>query len=256
MCLILIAVAAHSEYPLIIAANRDEFYCRPTQSADFWPDNPDLLAGSDITAGGTWLGITRQGRIAAVTNVRDGFTVKNPRHKSRGFLTRDFLLSEESPIDYLQRLHSQRTLYPGYNLLLGDQQGIYYYSNKQPQPIKLEPGVYGLSNGRLNSPWPKLNSGRSQLLDLLDKPNLNSDQLVEVLQNRQQPKDDELPDTGVSLGWERLLAPCFIHSDDYGTRASTAVLVNTSGEVEFLEQNYDHDGATEKKAFKFKIESN
>ncbi|MEH6627481.1 MAG: NRDE family protein [Motiliproteus sp.] len=251
MCLILFAVDAHPDYPLILAANRDEFYQRPTRSAEFWPDFPELLAGCDLEAQGTWLGITRQGRIAAVTNVRDGFTAKNRRHQSRGMLTRDFLTSDESPLSYLQGLQTQRTLYPGYNLLLGDRNGLYYYSNKQPAPIRLEAGVYGLSNGALNSPWPKLNRGRTLLQQLLEHSHIDPEQLLSLLKNRIQPSDDELPDTGVSLGWERLLAPCFIQSEDYGTRASTALLIGRNGNIEFHEQNYDHSTETERKSFSF-----
>ncbi|MCW9051380.1 MAG: NRDE family protein [Motiliproteus sp.] len=254
MCLILFAVNHHPSFPLILAANRDEFYQRPTRSAQFWPENPQLLAGYDYQAEGTWLGITRQGRLAAVTNIRDGIAEKRPGQRSRGLLTRDFLLSDVSAESYLQDLTQQPELYPGFNLLLVDSQGAYFLNNEENQVRQLKPGIHGLSNGTLDSPWPKLLRGKQALQSVIETQP-HSEALLNLLSDRHQPLDSELPDTGVPMEWERLLASSFICSEDYGTRASSALLWRKDGEIEMVEQNYNSRGATERNSFKFQISS-
>ncbi len=255
MCLILFAYQVHPEYRLVVAANRDEFYRRPTASAGFWSDCSRVLAGRDLEQQGTWLGVSRQGRFAAVTNVRNGFATRDPEHRSRGDLTRNYLCSDISPEDYLCRLTASHTEYPGYNLLAGDRQSLWYCTNQTdgsglPVHKKLVPGIYGLSNGYLDSPWPKLQRGKEQLRQALDHPIPDHQRLLTLLSDNFSPEDEALPDTGVSLEWERKLAPCFIRTEDYGTRASTLVLERYDGTLEFIEQNFDAGGPTERREFR------
>ncbi len=248
MCLILFAYRAHPDYPLILAANRDEFYARPSRHAHYWEDSPQILAGRDLLQGGTWLGLTQGGRFAAVTNVRNGIATTNPQLRSRGQLTRDYLSSDIEPAEFITRLCQEQQHYPGFNLLLGDGDSLYYHSNAdghlQCQPQPLPPGIYGLSNGRLNSPWPKLQRGKEALAQTLLHARPPTAALFALLRDRWQADDQSLPDTGVSLEWERKLAPCFIHTEDYGTRTSTLVMQHRQGGLELHEQNFDAQGPT------------
>ncbi len=244
MCLILFAYRQHPDYPFILAANRDEFFQRPTRPAQFWPDNPQLLAGKDLEAGGTWLGITRQGRFAAITNFREGSgessSLATPL--SRGRLTLDYLTGKEAAEAYLNQVHTQRDAFPGFNLLVGDSHQLYYYSNRQQnsrqrRPEALPPGIYGLSNHLLNTPWPKVAAGRDHLHQAINQLP-DTTQLLALLQNPNRAPDHLLPDTGIDLDWERLLSSAFIDSPDYGTRASTLLTIDSHGRVRFSEQTY------------------
>ena len=240
MCLILFAYRYHPQYPLIIAANRDEYYARPTAPADWWPEHPDLLGGKDLQAGGTWLGITRSGRFAAVTNVREQLKATG-RELSRGQLPRDFLLADDSNEQFGQRLIQSRADYRGYNLIFGQPDRLYYYSNRSSGnrdsgPSRLEAGIYGLSNAALDSPWPKVEVGKQQLTALLRRPQLAVSALFELLSATQIAADHQLPDTGVSLEWERRLSAIRITGPDYGTRTATLLLIDTQGQVNFFEQ--------------------
>ncbi len=239
MCLILFAYKAHPRYSLIVAANRDEFYNRPTRRLDFWPEAPRLLAGQDLEQGGTWLGSTRTGRFAAVTNVREGFSQGHTRLLSRGRLPLDYLLGDQPALDYLAALEPQAHLYAGYNLLLGDLDGLYYGSNRnQQQPQPLSPGVYGLSNATLDSPWPKVAQGTQALQQLINSDNISAEALFRLLQQRDIPADDQLPDTGIGLEWERRLGARFIESNAYGTRSSLIMLGEHDGSYQIHEQSY------------------
>jgi len=239
MCLILFAYKAHPRYPLIVAANRDEFYHRPTRRLDFWPEAPNLLAGQDLEQGGTWLGSTRSGRFAAVTNVREGFSQTSAQLKSRGHLPLDYLLGDQSPLEYLADLETQAHHYAGYNLLLGDHEGLFYGSNRNQQPPQaLNPGVYGLSNAALNNPWPKVATGTQALQQLIDSDTISTETLFRLLQQRDIPADEQLPDTGVGLEWERRLGARFIESNDYGTRSSLVMLSESNGSHQIHEQSY------------------
>lgn len=239
MCLILFAYKVDPGYPLIVAANRDEFYRRPTRRLDFWPEAPNLLAGQDLEQGGTWLGCTRSGRFAAVTNVREGFSQTRAQLKSRGRLPLDYLLCNQPPLDYLAALDSQSHRYAGYNLLLGDRHGLYYGSNRNQQPPQtLAPGIYGLSNATLDTPWPKVAQGTRALQQLIEADGISADALLRLLQQRDLPADDQLPDTGVGLEWERRLGSRFIESNDYGTRSSLVMLSEQDGSQQIHEQSY------------------
>lgn len=237
MCLILFALASHPRYPLIVAANRDELYARPSQPMQWWSETPQVLAGLDLEAGGTWLGMTRSGRFAAVTNVREGVP-RESWQRSRGDLTRNFLLGDDSPAAYAALAHTQGEHYAGFNLLVGDTQALYYCSNRGEGPRRLSPGIYGLSNDSLDTAWPKVRTGKIALQQALVAATPTTDDLLQILADTHVPTDAELPDTGVGAVLERLLATSFIASPDYGTRASTALLIDNSGEVEIVEQNF------------------
>jgi uncharacterized protein with NRDE domain len=235
MCLILFAWQQHADYPLIVIANRDEYYARPSRDAHWW-DDADIFAGRDLEAGGTWLGVNRRGRFGAVTNVREPGGMQ-PGKRSRGELTRDYLAAGGDASDYLEQLRAHDHEYAGFNLLLGDARALWFYSNREHRVRRIEPGIYGVSNGRFDEPWPKLKSGRAELADLLDRP-IEHSPLMEILTDHRIAEDHELPDTGVELDIERLLSSRFIRSPGYGTRACTVLTFDSSGQVEFSEQNY------------------
>ena len=235
MCLILIAYRCHPGLDLLIAANRDEFHDRPTAPLAFWDDAPQVLAGRDLQQGGTWLGATRTGRFAALTNYRDPSRVR-PDAPSRGQLVSDYLQGVEPARAYLARLATQGEVYNGFNLLLGDATGLHYYSNRGGAPQTLLPGWYGLSNHLLNTPWPKVQRGLTLMQDALaQRPDPAPDDLLPALANRTLAPDDELPQTGVPLEWERWLSPIFIDAPGYGTRSSTVLLANEHGSARMVE---------------------
>lgn len=237
MCLIVVGWRVHADYPLVVAANRDEFYARPTADAAVWPEAPGVFGGRDLEAGGTWLGIAGNGRFAAVTNVREPGMAKGAC--SRGALTRDFLLAEQAALDYAQGLDGGR--YSGFNLLLSDGDALVYCSNRDGAPRILPPGVYGLSNHLLDSPWPKLLTARQRFTEAL--PALPDDSaLFALLADDAIVADAELPQTGVSLEWERRLSAIFVQSENYGTRASTVTWQRRDGSVYLHEQRFGPHG--------------
>ena len=242
MCLILIAHKVHPSYPLVLAANRDEAYSRPTAPAAFWDDHPQIYCGRDLEKGGTWLGITREGRIAAVTNFRDGYAAKNST-RSRGELVSNFLRGSQQTAEYVRRICRDAHAYNGFNLIAGDLDELYYVSNRGSHVAAIAPGIHGLSNHLLNTPWPKVERGRKILADLLrhDTPEL-IDGLFAVLADRAIAPDHALPDTGVGVSRERTLSPAFIISPSYGTRSSSVVLVDNHGQVIFVERSFGERG--------------
>jgi uncharacterized protein with NRDE domain len=238
MCLILFAHDIDSRYRLLLAANRDEFYERPTLPLAAWDDHPDIFAGRDLKGGGTWLGITRSGRMAAVTNYRDPRTVRLEA-PSRGFLVRDFLTGSDPPGRYLARIGSEANRYNGFNLIVGDPSGLWYFSNHRTEVCRLEPGIYGLSNRLLDTGWPKVKKGKAALQQLIEDGNAaRIESTLALLADRTPAPDDALPDTGVGLPWERILSPIFISSQSYGTRSSSVIQVSRGGEVTFVERSF------------------
>ena len=243
MCLITIAYRQYNQVPLIIASNRDEFYARPTLPMHWWHDAP-ILAGRDQQANGTWLGLSRDGRFAAVTNYRQvtNSPTKNTALLSRGNLVKDFLCSNQSSRQWSQTMLESAADFDGFNLLIYDGAELVYCNNHQPQPSQiLSSGVYALSNGVLDSPWPKVDHARAQLCQLIDRSKQAAPQLPELtslLLSEQTYAPELLPNTGIPPEWEQLLSSPFIVADDYGTRASTAVLVSASGDIAVAEQNY------------------
>lgn len=241
MCLILIAHRAHADLPLVVAANRDEHYLRPSAQAQFWPEADHIVAGRDLEAGGTWLGLTRQGRFAAVTNIRKGPAVESaPR--SRGELVQNFLTGNEPPAEYCQRVLERAHEYRGFNLLVGDLQDLVYCDNLNNSVRSLAPGTYGLSNHLLDTPWPKVVKGKNRLSSLLENWHhasaANCEQLLDILTDREIAEDEFLPSTGVGIEAERLLSPIFIEGDQYGTCCSTAVIIDADGRANFHERSF------------------
>jgi uncharacterized protein with NRDE domain len=245
MCLVVLALNSHPDYRLIVAANRDEFYDRPTAPADFWPDAPSVLGGRDLQAGGTWLGVTREGRFAAVTNYRQG--IREPTAtRSRGLLVSEFLTSHTSGLEYMERVERDAGLYNGFNLIAGDTTGLFYCSNREQEVRSLSPGVYGLSNHLLDTPWPKVAATKAAFGAVLNggAGELTED-LFRLLSNRDRARDDELPSTGVGPEWERVLSSGFIVSKDYGTRSSTVLLVSQTGSTTLIERSFGRGGAAD-----------
>ena len=238
MCLIIFAFQTHPRYKLILAANRDEYYHRPTAPAGWWKEARFLLAGKDLEAGGTWMGITKKGKLAALTNYRG-----TPSHKknapSRGALVTQYLLSNISSREYLEELRAKRSEYSGFNLILGDMDQLCYYSNRQNKILHVPPGVHGLSNDSLDTPWPKVVKGK-QILEqqVLSQPEISLASIFSLLEDTEMAPDHQLPDTGVGIEYERTLSPIFIKSPQYGTRSSTVLLVDKDNRVTFAERGF------------------
>ena len=249
MCLILFLVDAHPDYRLIVGANRDEFYERPTAPLGYWgnrfggspPALAPVLAGRDLRGGGTWMGVTHTGRFAALTNFRDPSANRNGA-PSRGALVGDFLAGREIPLAYLERIARSGVSYNGFSLLVGDQSGLFYYSNRRPNIQAVRPGIHGLSNRFLDSPWPKVERGKAALERVCSNEFIAPEAILDILEDRLRPSDDLLPDTGVGRDWERILSPVFITSPTYGTRSSSVLLVGRDGETRFVERTFAPEG--------------
>ena len=254
MCLVLIAYKVHPAYPLVIAANRDEYYLRPASPAGFWEDHPQILGGRDLQHGGTWLAVDRRGRVAAVTNYREPSESKQ-NLRSRGSLVTDFLFSHDTTQDYLNALAARVKEYDGFNLFAGDAESLYFYGSYRNRPLPMQPGVHGISNGDLDYPWPKVTRGKQALQALVaDSTSLDPESLFTILLDRSMPADAELPATGMGLQLERMLAPVFVTAGDYGTRASTVLIVNHNGRVDFAERSFGPGGELQNTVeFEFQI---
>jgi uncharacterized protein with NRDE domain len=219
MCLILVAWQVLPDYPLVVAANRDEFFARATAAAASWSDAPQVHAGRDLEAGGTWLGMADGRRFAAVTNIREPGQPKG-KH-SRGKLTADFLVGSTTPADYAKAIDGKD--YAGFNLLVSDGKELWYATNRAQTPCRLAPGIYGVSNHLLDTPWPKLATAKERFTTALSCLPAE-DAFFKLLADDEIVPDELLPATGVSLEWERRLSAIFVRSPDYGTRASTVLL--------------------------------
>jgi uncharacterized protein with NRDE domain len=254
MCLILLAHEAHPRYRLVVAANRDEAYARPTVPAAWWADAPGVLAGRDLLGGGTLLGVTRGGRFAAVTNFRES-APPPPDAPSRGHLVGGFLRGAEAPDAYLRALAARAGEYAGFNLLVGDGGELRYFGNRGGEARAVDPGIHGLSNALLDTPWHKVDRGRDGLAAALLRDQVDPEALFRVLWDAEPAPDEHLPDTGVGLERERVLSSPFIRSPEYGTRASTVLLVGRDGRVRFVERTVTPgvDGWTES-AHEFRVD--
>jgi len=241
MCLILIAWRVHPDYPCVVAANRDEFHERPAAPAAWWSDKPHLLAGRDLRAGGTWLGMTRTGRFAALTNYRDG-GARRADGPSRGALVTTILESSSPVADGLEYLRNVGSAYSGFNLIFSDGKELGVYESMPEQGRILGPGVYGLSNHLLDTPWPKVQNAKSELIAALADA-ADEKSLLALLRDDRPAPDDQLPRTGVSQDWERLLSSAFVRAADYGTRCSTIVRIGRDGQAFFDEWTWDAEGA-------------
>ncbi len=254
MCLLLVSFESHPKYMLIIAANRDEFYNRPTLPAKFWNDHTTLLAGKDLQAGGTWLGITKNGRFAAITNYRDMRNLKNDA-PSRGELVTTFLTGDDSPKNFADKLLTSANKYNGYNLLFSDMKKFLYFSNQTEKSIDLASGIYGLSNHLLDTPWHKVEKSKTSFKNILSKEDVTADDLFKILSDTSIPPDELLPDTGLTLDIERAVSPVFVATPLYGTRSSTVILIDRDNHALFIEKSLNRETNEWKlNEFNFEIE--
>lgn len=254
MCLIVFSFNYHRRYRLVIAANRDEYYSRPTRAAAFWHDYPGVLAGQDLQEKGTWLGITRTGRFAAITNYRDSLGYRDTA-RSRGELVSGYLQTATPPRRYLEIIDNKSSAYNGFNLLVGNMNECYYYDNRRRRIISLNPGLYGISNHYLDTPWPKVEKAKSALRRCLKQDLIEPASLLSILADRTQAPDKDLPKTGVDREWERALSAIFIKTPGYGTRSSTIILVDHNNNVTFVERTFNGSAESYRDVkYEFKIE--
>jgi len=238
MCLITFSFKDHPEYDLILAANRDEFYNRSTRGAQFWPSKPNLLAGKDLEAGGTWMGITRSGRFSALTNYRDPEYYQTDA-ETRGNLTLNYLVSNKvHPKKYIERVRLHASKYNGFNLIVGTPRTLYYISNKTLNIERVPSGVHGLSNHLLDTPWPKVERAKSRLQRITKNSAFDKQEIFEMMQNDDEAPEALLPDTGIGTEKEKKLSSMFIKTEDYGTRSTTVLLIRRDGYVDFTERAY------------------
>lgn len=249
MCLVVFAWMSHPDYRLILAANRDEFHARPAQDANWWPDRPDLLAGRDLQAGGTWLATHRSGRFATVTNYRENQRVR-PGLRSRGEIVTNFVTGTAEPINFLASITDAS--YAGVSVLAGNRENLCYASNRGDDPVSLAPGVYGLSNASLDAPWSKLLRSKKALLKLIDDDRVNQTELLRILADRTPADTSEVVSDDLPFKLARALTAPFIVAESYGTRCSTTVLVSNDGRIEFFERRFDAEGnASGESSFRF-----
>lgn len=243
MCLILFSFLKSSLYSLVVAANRDEAYARPTASAAFWHDHPSVYGGRDLEVGGAWMGLTTSGRYAAVTNFRDG-NPKGIASRSRGDLVGGYLTGTQDAQHYLQAVASRQSEYGGFGVLAGNLKRLWFLSNYGNGVAAVKPGVHGLSNHLLDTPWPKVADGKRELAALLQTGEaLETEKIFEMLADRKVAASDALPDTGVGTLREKQLGPKFIAVDErYGTRASTVLIVDHAGNVTYAERSFGPRG--------------
>jgi len=241
LCLIVVAWRCRADLPLVVAANRDEWRDRPAQPAHWWTEPADLLAGRDLKAGGTWMGVTRSGRFAAVTNFRDPADRRSTA-RSRGGLVTEFLAGGESAPAYLARVAAAAAEYNAFNLIVGDATSLWYYGSREGGARPVTPGIHGLSNHVLDEPWPKVVNGCAAMTRALEDAD-PAPLLFDFLASTEPAPDAALPQTGVALEWERRLSAALITGPDYGTRASTVLLVGADGHVAFEERTRAADGS-------------
>lgn len=239
VCLVVIAFNVHADNPLIVAANRDEFHARPTQNAAWWPDQPDILAGRDLQAGGTWLGLHRAGRFATITNFRDART-GHAQYRSRGHLVTEFLLGEQSPLDYLQSISPDD--YAGFNLLVADSEKLAYLSNRGGSVRELPAGIYGLSNATLDTPWEKVERSKTRLCEALAQGDANDTDLLRLLDDRKKGPVSEVKSDRLPFATAHAITAPFIVTPEYGTRCSSIVRAASDGRWQLLERRFNAAG--------------
>lgn len=253
MCLIVFAYKEHPKYKLILAANRDEFYSRPARRAQFWKEEgfSELLAGKDLEAGGTWMGISKSGNWGALTNYRDPSSIReNP--PSRGELVLDYLKNNSQMESYLSEIQAKAQEYNGFNLLAGDRNSVWHYSNVTDAITELSAGIHGVSNALLDTSWPKLDQAKKDLEAVIQTDNIDVEELFQLLKNEHKPPEDQLPDTVIPKEWEKAISSVFIKTETYGTRCSTLLLIDQQNEATFTERKYDPSSSEilEENAFK------
>lgn len=255
MCLINFQLNNHNKYKLVMAANRDEEYSRPTEAAHYWKDYPHILGGRDLRGMGTWLGITKTGRISALTNIRNTKELLSTHQKSRGHLVSNYLIGSQNPSEYLNDISKSDNDYAGFNLLVGNQDEIFYLNNYENKVSKVDNGLHSLSNHHLDTPWPKVIKGKTGLEKIMDSEDSDIEDLFRLLRDDDTAENKDLPDTGLSKEIEKNLSPLFINMDKYGTRCSTVILIDQDDNATFVERTYLEGQLTGEVKFEFKIEN-
>jgi uncharacterized protein with NRDE domain len=252
MCLLLLAYQYHPNYKIILAANRDEFYKRPALPLHNWKDHPELFAGKDLEGKGTWLGITKTGKLAVITNYRNMGSIKKDA-PTRGKLVTDFLLNKIAAERYSDILIKTGNIYNGYNLIYGEIDNLYYFSNLKDKASKLSPGIYGLSNHLLDTPWPKVVKSKREFSKILEEETPSKYELFEILLDNEIFADEELPDTGLPRDLEKMVSPIFTSTDEYGTRSSSVILIDQDNNVLFMEKSLNDNKEWETSSIDFEI---
>ncbi|MBT0586387.1 NRDE family protein [Alteromonas oceanisediminis] len=256
MCILFIAINQHPEYPLIIAANRDEFYARPALASHFWASPEQLLAGQDVEAGGTWMGVTRNGLVGALTNIRDPERQRS-HARSRGELIVNYAQGINNDTDYSEQLRKTASEYNGYNLLYGTLKPLKLavFNNHTLLKADLRDGYYGLSNADLDRPWPKIQRGKDALMQYCENhQHLSVEALFTLLRDPTQAEDIDLPQTGVPYVWEKQLSSIFIKCENYGTRSSTLLMLDKQSNVTWQERTFSSVGEeTERQHYQFSL---
>lgn len=247
MCLIVFAHRVNDRHPIVLSANRDEFFSRKSREAQFWKEEvgcSNMLAGKDLEAGGTWIGATKDGKFAAVANLQ-----KNPEDDqalfSRGALTLKYLIGRESPYDFAKKIIGNLSSYRGFNLLLGSKKELVFLNSREKSILTLGPGIYAFSNNAFNSDCPKIVRIKNKLAELLNnETELNPDLLIDIMKDKAIASDNSLPKPSLPKDLEQKLSAIFVSDPDrnYGTLCSTAIVTNSSGNTKFIEQNYDKLG--------------
>ncbi|WP_340104993.1 NRDE family protein [Rhodohalobacter sp. 8-1] len=252
MCLIVFSYNHHKKYPVILAGNRDEFYGRDARQAHFWDTSPPLLAGKDLRAGGTWLGVNQNGEFGAITNFRD---LDNPINgeRSRGEIIPEFLTQPGPPKKKLSRIQKNSSAYSGFNLLAGNANQIFYLNNVNRQFQSVKPGIHGISNAFLDTPWPKVEKAKSLFKKVVQSEKINPEEIFQLLQDSESFPLEKLPNTGLSPEMEKAVSPIFIETDDYGTRCSSLLTIDNDGQVQFTERTFHvtGDGSETVKEYSF-----
>lgn len=241
MCLVFVVCEDQKECPLRVLFNRDERFDRPTEPLSRWNDRAGIIAGRDLERGGTWAGVTESGRFACVTFVREPYGDREEK-RSRGLIVTDFLNGNDEPEAFAVRLQSDPEAYWAYNVLVGEGDSLFYYSNRGEEIVRLESGIHGLSNGGLNSPWPKVRRGKERIRELLSKGAFETDTALELMRERECAPDSELPSTGVPLEKERRLSPLFVTMPEYGTRTTSLIEFRPNGAGRFIEWTHPTEG--------------
>ncbi len=254
MCLIVLGRNIHPKYKLILVANRDELYERPTKVAHYWNGPNQLLAGKDLEAGGTWIGVNQMGHIAAVTNYRDPTNYQNNK-ASRGQIPVNFLDSRVLADQYIRNLEKESSRFNGYNLLVLDNNDLMHYNNQNGEPSKLADGIHAVSNATLNTPWPKVVRSKEMFKSIVES-NFSHDDLIEMMGDSKTANLEDLPDTGIPKDLEEAVSAMCIRTEKYGTCSTTAITITNDGEVSFTEKSYPVGKRNEGiERFSFKIDS-
>lgn len=254
MCLVAFQLQSHPKYKLVMMANRDEAYARSTAPAQFWSDYPNILAGRDLEQMGTWLGVNKQGKVAALTNYRD-FTLRETGNLSRGHIVTSYLQSDLSAQMFMDQLHTDRANYAGCNVLAGSADEMFYYSNIEQSIKHLTKGTHGLSNALLDTPWPKVDRTKALLAEYMEQTTeIDPDVLFNIMQRAEPFPTKQLPDTGVGEDLESLLSSIFIQSEEYGTRCTTVLTIDSDDHINFEERTYEKGTFTTTQKFSFDIE--